>query len=79
MSTVLTGRLAAWITRGPSHTPHGHAGSGLADTLLHSVTRAFAWFTVRGLFDFFGLPLVLIGAVVIGLVWLHTRKRGESE
>jgi hypothetical protein len=84
MTTILNGHLAArttavWIARGPAYRPHGHAGSGLAGTLLHSVARAFAWFTVRGLFEFFGLPLVLIGVVVIGLVWLHTRKRGDSE
>lgn len=64
--------LIPWLTRGPAYH---YSGSSLGSTFLHAIVRAVAWFMVRGLFDFFGLPLVLVGAVVVGtVVWLRNRR-----
>jgi hypothetical protein len=76
MTTLLNGHLAGWLARGPAYGPRGH-GSGLAGTFLRAVARAFAWFTVRGLFEAIGLPLVILGVIVIALVWLRNWKRGD--
>lgn len=79
--TVLTRQtVLAWLSRGPAFGPAGHghgSGSGLAGTFLRAVVRAFAWFTVRGLFEAIGLPLVILGVLVIARVWLRNRKRGD--